>query len=99
MPRTEILETAEITVSRAIQKLLNEKPAVVNVGLKKFTKAITENGGRVVQYDWRPVAGGNERMRKIIKLYFVNQRIYCKLQERILEMNTGGIKCTDHIKR
>lgn len=58
----------EITTSPAIEKLLNEKPNVVNVGLKSFTKAITENGGRVVQFDWRPVAGGNERMRKVLSV-------------------------------
>ena len=63
-------ETAsvEITVSEAIQKLLTEKPNVVNVGLKKFTEAITANGGRVVQYDWRPVAGGNARLRKVLSV-------------------------------
>src|SRR5690606_16461201 len=49
----------DVTVSKAIEKLLTEKPNVVNVGLKKFTEAITATGGRVVQYDWRPVAGGN----------------------------------------
>ncbi|WP_059173888.1 acyl-CoA synthetase FdrA [Bacillus sp. FJAT-27445] len=59
---------AEINVSSAIEKLLNEKPNVVNVGLKKFTSAITENGGRAVQFDWRPVAGGNERMRKVLSV-------------------------------
>ncbi|MEI4768261.1 acyl-CoA synthetase FdrA [Psychrobacillus sp. FJAT-51614] len=60
--------TVEITVSEAIQKLLTEKPNVVNVGLKKFTEAITANGGRVVQYDWRPVAGGNPRLRQILSV-------------------------------
>lgn len=59
---------AEITVSSAIEKLLNEKPSVINVGLKKFTEAITANGGNVVQFDWRPVAGGNERMRKVLSV-------------------------------
>ncbi|WP_053365875.1 acyl-CoA synthetase FdrA [Bacillus sp. FJAT-27245] len=59
---------AEISVSPAIEKLLNEKPNVVNVGLKKFVSAITENGGRAVQFDWRPVAGGNERMRKVLSV-------------------------------
>ncbi|RDU38229.1 acyl-CoA synthetase FdrA [Neobacillus piezotolerans] len=59
---------AEINVSPAIEKLLNEKPNVVNVGLKKFVSAITENGGRAVQFDWRPVAGGNERMRKVLSV-------------------------------
>lgn len=60
--------TIEITVSEAIQKLLTEKPNVVNVGLKKFTEAITANGGRVVQYDWRPVAGGNARLRQVLSV-------------------------------
>jgi len=60
--------TVDVTVSESIQKLLTEKPNVVNVGLKKFTEAITANGGRVVQFDWRPVAGGNPRMRKILSL-------------------------------
>lgn len=58
----------EITTSAALEQLLNEKPVVVNVGLKSFTKAIVENGGRVVQFDWRPVAGGNPRLRKILSL-------------------------------
>lgn len=58
----------EITTSSELEKLLNEKPSVINVGLKKFTNAIVENGGRVVQFDWRPVAGGNPRMRKILSL-------------------------------
>ncbi|MEH7526113.1 acyl-CoA synthetase FdrA, partial [Bacillus sp. JJ1503] len=59
---------ANIAVSEEIQKLLTEKPNVVNVGLKKFTDAITANGGRVVQFDWRPVAGGNPRMRKVLSV-------------------------------
>lgn len=67
VPATET-STVEFTVSEAIQKLLTEKPNVVNVGLKKFTEAITANGGRVVQYDWRPVAGGDARMRKVLSV-------------------------------
>lgn len=67
VPGKEVAST-EITVSEAIERLLSEKPSVVNVGLKKFTESITENGGRVVQYDWRPVAGGNPRMREILKV-------------------------------
>lgn len=62
------VQKEDLTVSAPIQKLLAEKPMVINVGLKKFTNAITEHGGQVVQFDWRPVAGGNERMRKILAL-------------------------------
>jgi FdrA protein len=68
LPADKDYPKQEITVSPAIEKLLKEKPVVINVGLKKFTTALTENGGRVVQFDWRPVAGGNERMRKILSL-------------------------------
>lgn len=61
-------EDREMTVSPSISNLLNVKPAVINVGLSKFVKAITSNGGSAVQFDWRPVAGGNPRMRKILNL-------------------------------
>ncbi|RHW34835.1 acyl-CoA synthetase FdrA [Neobacillus notoginsengisoli] len=59
---------AEISISPALEKLLNEKPSVINVGLKSFATAVTETGGKAVQYDWRPVAGGNERMRKVLSV-------------------------------
>lgn len=62
------VQKEDLTVSDAIKKLLSEKPMVVNVGLKKFTNAIINHGGQVVQFDWRPVAGGNEKMRKLLTL-------------------------------
>ncbi|HLQ72125.1 MAG TPA: acyl-CoA synthetase FdrA [Bacillota bacterium] len=58
----------DLAVSEQITDLLNNKPRVINVGLKSFTDAVTDFGGRVVQYDWRPVAGGDKRMRKILSL-------------------------------
>ena len=58
----------DLSVSEEIKSLLNNKPTINNVGLKSFTDAITAYGGRVVQYDWRPIAGGNEKMRKILSL-------------------------------
>jgi FdrA protein len=70
MPASVATEAATFTVSPAIQRLLNEKPNVINVGLKKFTTALTENGGAVVQFDWRPIAGGNERMQKILSVLY-----------------------------
>ncbi|TCZ75735.1 acyl-CoA synthetase FdrA [Paenibacillus albiflavus] len=64
----EQAEQGDIEISEAITKLLNGKPGVVNVGLKKFVNAVTSYGGSAVHFDWRPVAGGNERMRKILSL-------------------------------
>lgn len=59
---------AQFQVSEAITELLSSKPRVVNIGLKKFANTINSYGGQTVQYDWRPIAGGNERMRKILSL-------------------------------
>ncbi|AUM65093.1 acyl-CoA synthetase FdrA [Brevibacillus laterosporus] len=61
-------EQEDNKVSESIVKLLSGKPVVVNVGLKKFVNAVTSYGGSAVHFDWRPVAGGNERMRKILSL-------------------------------
>lgn len=61
-------KTFALTVSKEMEALVNQKPSVINVGLKSFTDSITAYGGRVVQFDWRPVAGGNEKMKKILSL-------------------------------
>ncbi|MED3573639.1 acyl-CoA synthetase FdrA [Cytobacillus praedii] len=61
-------KTFDLSLSQEMAALLNNKPSVINVGLKSFTDSITAYGGRVVQFDWRPIAGGNERMRKILAL-------------------------------
>ncbi|SMF83717.1 FdrA protein [Paenibacillus uliginis N3/975] len=61
-------EQGNIDVSESIIKLLSGKPEVVNVGLKKFVNAVTSHGGNAVHFDWRPIAGGNEKMRKILSL-------------------------------
>lgn len=50
--------------------LLSDQPYVINVGLKNFAEAIEENNGKAVQFDWRPSAGGDVRLQKI--LYFLN---------------------------
>ncbi|WP_313800972.1 acyl-CoA synthetase FdrA [Cytobacillus sp.] len=58
----------DLAVSKEMEALVNNKPSVINVGLKSFTDSITAYGGKVVQFDWRPIAGGNEKMRKILAL-------------------------------
>lgn len=60
--------TKDLTVSEKIAELVNERPQIINVGLKSFTDAIVENNIPVVQYDWRPIAGGNAKLAKILNL-------------------------------
>lgn len=61
----EVSEPSEATLA-----LLSQKPFVINVGLKSFAEAIEENNGKAVQFDWRPSAGGDVTLQKV--LYFLN---------------------------
>ncbi|KGL39163.1 acyl-CoA synthetase FdrA [Listeria sp. SHR_NRA_18] len=61
------VEAPILEASDAMLDLLAKQPCVINVGLKSFAEAITETGGRVVQLDWRPVAGGNTELQKVLQ--------------------------------
>lgn len=53
-------------ISDSILELFNSKPRVVNIGLASFTESIVTYGGSTVQYDWRPAAGGDKRLIRIL---------------------------------
>ncbi|WP_346938656.1 acyl-CoA synthetase FdrA [uncultured Clostridium sp.] len=63
---TNVEKKALPMVSDSIMDLLNSKPRIVNIGLTSFTESILAYGGSTVQYDWKPVAGGNKRLIKIL---------------------------------
>jgi len=46
--------------------LLQQPLAAINVGLTSFTDSLTSQGAPVLQVDWRPPAGGNERLAGIL---------------------------------
>jgi FdrA protein len=48
--------------------LLRAEPAIVNIGLRGFADDLSANSVRVVHYQWEPVAGGNERLQRLIAL-------------------------------
>jgi FdrA protein len=49
-----------------IRRLLSEPPRIVNIGLRGFAETLQEQGAQVVQYDWRPVAGGDPELRSLL---------------------------------
>lgn len=53
--------------SEAITTLLNSKPSVINIGVESFSEVVREHGGKAVQYNWKPRAGGNRKLIKILK--------------------------------
>jgi FdrA protein len=54
------------TSAGPVARLLAQRPRVINVGLREFADALVENDVAVVQYDWRPVAGGDRRMQQLL---------------------------------
>jgi FdrA protein len=45
---------------------LNEPLAAINVGLESFYTSVIGQGARAVHVDWRPPAGGNEKLAAIL---------------------------------
>lgn len=58
-------------VSSSLAELIAETPKIINIGLQSFTDSIIDNKGEVVHFEWRPSAGGNVELQKV--LYFLNQ--------------------------
>jgi FdrA protein len=54
------------TPPEPIRRLLSEAPRIVNIGLREFAETLLERGGQVVQYDWRPVAGGDRNLQSLL---------------------------------
>ena len=52
--------------SDAVMDLLTSKPRVVNIGLESFNDSITKFGGESIQYNWKPIAGGNKKLIHIL---------------------------------
>ncbi|KAB3532092.1 fdrA domain protein [Alkaliphilus serpentinus] len=49
-----------------INPLFKKELKVVNVGLKSFATDLKQQDIQVIHVDWRPPAGGNERMAKLL---------------------------------
>lgn len=49
-----------------VMELLNTKPRVINVGVRSFNESIEAYDGTSVQFDWKPMAGGNKRLIHLI---------------------------------
>jgi len=47
--------------------VLHEPLSAINVGLESFTESLTAQGAPVIQVDWHPPAGGDERLMFILE--------------------------------
>ncbi len=48
-------------------KIFGKELKVVNIGVQTFYETIKQQGVEAVHVDWRPPAGGNARMAKLLK--------------------------------
>lgn len=60
-------QVVDLTVDEKVMNLINVKPSVINIGLKSFTEAIQTSGADVVQFNWKPIAGGDEKLIKVLQ--------------------------------
>ncbi|MCB8987888.1 MAG: fdrA domain protein [Ardenticatenaceae bacterium] len=44
----------------------NSGLSAINVGLESFYQSVVAQGGTAVHVDWRPPAGGNEKLMAIL---------------------------------
>lgn len=52
--------------SAKVLDLLNGELKVINIGIESFTEPFNNFGGQAVQFKWRPRAGGNQKLIKIL---------------------------------
>ena len=50
-----------------IDELFNYELVVINVGPKVFGDAVGMQGVKVLQVDWKPIAGGDKEMIEILE--------------------------------
>ena len=48
-------------------KFLSQPVAAINVGLESFYDSLSEQGAQAVHVDWKPPAGGDERLQAILQ--------------------------------
>lgn len=58
--------TVEVPSVANTLKNLVHTDTFLNIGLSSFTKAILDHGGKVTQFDWRPLAGGDVMLQKAL---------------------------------
>ena len=51
-----------------INELFRSELVVLNVGPKSFAEALARQGYDTVQVNWKPIAGGDPLMQKLLRL-------------------------------
>jgi FdrA protein len=60
-------ETGVASVGQVELAVLHQPLAAINVGLESFTESLVAQDAPVIQVDWQPPAGGNEKLMAILE--------------------------------
>ncbi|MFN2160323.1 MAG: acyl-CoA synthetase FdrA [Anaerolineales bacterium] len=63
----EISQQSEKDFQEVDPAVLNQPLAAINVGLQSFTESLQAQGAKAIQVDWRPPAGGDQKMMEILE--------------------------------
>jgi FdrA protein len=63
----EISQQSEKDFQEIDPAVLNQPLAAINVGLQSFTESLQAQGAKAIQVDWRPPAGGDQKMMEILE--------------------------------
>jgi FdrA protein len=58
---------AEYPIASVNLSTFKQPLAAINVGLDSFTESLAAQGAEVIHVDWRPAAGGNEKLMGILE--------------------------------
>ncbi len=59
---------ASLASGRPVDLAVLQRPlAAINVGLESFAVNLIAQGAQAIQVDWRPPAGGNEKLMSILE--------------------------------
>lgn len=81
--------------SEKVMELLTSKPRVVNIGLESFNESILKFGGESVQYNWKPLAGGNKKLIRILNAMAKMENLEAENQKVIDRMRESQPFLTD----
>ena len=84
-------EKAELEkISETTANLLNNPPRVINIGIKSFTEPILDFGGEAVQFTWRPRAGGNKKLIRVLNELDKRSEEIDAANEKVVERLVSG---------
>jgi hypothetical protein len=56
-----------LTPGKKRRSIIGRELKVINIGIPSFANDLESQGVQVVRTDWKPPAGGDERMLKILE--------------------------------